>query len=194
MPAFPGFRTSSLERHRPNPPSRRRYSGVVQPDSHGGPMRRLRVASAAAGVCGGRPRCRHRQARHLSRAGRGSNGNCSRSAGRWSGKEHSPLHRRRNGRFGNHGGAQLRRRGIRPPIDRCHAGRSGGAGSIAEQPIAHEIDVLMGGGAARFEQQPPRMDACPCRIAEARLPGHRRRGCRWPRPAGSCSGCSRPGT
>jgi alkaline phosphatase len=31
---------------------------------------------------------------------------------------------------------------------------AGGPGSIAEQLIAHEIDVLMGGGAARFEQQP----------------------------------------
>jgi alkaline phosphatase len=30
---------------------------------------------------------------------------------------------------------------------------AGGPGSIAEQLIAHEIDVLMGGGAARFEQQ-----------------------------------------
>jgi alkaline phosphatase len=29
----------------------------------------------------------------------------------------------------------------------------GGPGSIAEQLIAHDIDVLMGGGAARFEQQ-----------------------------------------
>jgi alkaline phosphatase len=30
---------------------------------------------------------------------------------------------------------------------------NGGAGSIAEQEIAHHVDVLMGGGAARFEQQ-----------------------------------------
>jgi alkaline phosphatase len=43
--------------------------------------------------------------------------------------------------------------------------RTGGPGSIAEQEIAHNIDVLMGGGAARFEQQPmedgrtPIMDA-----------------------------------
>jgi alkaline phosphatase/streptomycin-6-phosphatase len=36
------------------------------------------------------------------------------------------------------------------PQDRKSAG---GPGSIAEQLIAHEIDVLMGGGAARFEQQ-----------------------------------------
>jgi alkaline phosphatase/streptomycin-6-phosphatase len=32
--------------------------------------------------------------------------------------------------------------------------KNGGLGSIAEQEIAHGIDVLMGGGAARFEQQP----------------------------------------
>jgi alkaline phosphatase len=31
---------------------------------------------------------------------------------------------------------------------------AGGLGSIAEQEIAHGVDVLMGGGAARFEQQP----------------------------------------
>src|SRR5580700_744287 len=31
---------------------------------------------------------------------------------------------------------------------------AGGQGSIAEQEIAHRVDVLMGGGAARFEQQP----------------------------------------
>jgi len=36
------------------------------------------------------------------------------------------------------------------PQDRKAAG---GPGSIAEQEIAHGIDVLMGGGAARFEQQ-----------------------------------------
>jgi alkaline phosphatase/streptomycin-6-phosphatase len=36
------------------------------------------------------------------------------------------------------------------PEDRKSAG---GPGSIAEQEIAHGIDVLMGGGAARFEQQ-----------------------------------------
>jgi alkaline phosphatase len=37
------------------------------------------------------------------------------------------------------------------PQDRKSAG---GQGSIAEQEIAHRVDVLMGGGAARFEQQP----------------------------------------
>ena len=31
---------------------------------------------------------------------------------------------------------------------------AGGPGSIAEQEVAHNVDVLMGGGAARFEQQP----------------------------------------
>jgi alkaline phosphatase/streptomycin-6-phosphatase len=36
------------------------------------------------------------------------------------------------------------------PQDRKSAG---GPGSIAEQELAHNIDVLMGGGAARFEQQ-----------------------------------------
>jgi alkaline phosphatase/streptomycin-6-phosphatase len=36
------------------------------------------------------------------------------------------------------------------PQDRRSAG---GPGSIAEQEIAHRVDVLMGGGAARFEQQ-----------------------------------------
>lgn len=38
----------------------------------------------------------------------------------------------------------------RCPQDRKSAG---GRGSIAEQMLAHNIDVLMGGGAARFEQQ-----------------------------------------
>src|SRR5580704_11460709 len=38
----------------------------------------------------------------------------------------------------------------RCPQDRKSAG---GPGSIAEQEIAHRVDVLMGGGAARFEQQ-----------------------------------------
>ena len=36
------------------------------------------------------------------------------------------------------------------PQDRKNAG---GKGSIAEQMLAHDIDVLMGGGAARFDQQ-----------------------------------------
>jgi alkaline phosphatase/streptomycin-6-phosphatase len=40
-------------------------------------------------------------------------------------------------------------------MDRCPQDRksAGGPGSIAEQEIAHRVDVLMGGGAARFEQQ-----------------------------------------
>src|SRR5262249_24961518 len=36
------------------------------------------------------------------------------------------------------------------PQDRKSAG---GPGSIAEQELAHGVDVLMGGGAARFDQQ-----------------------------------------
>src|SRR5215831_14779006 len=36
------------------------------------------------------------------------------------------------------------------PQDRKSAG---GQGSIAEQMLAHDVDVLMGGGAARFDQQ-----------------------------------------
>jgi alkaline phosphatase/streptomycin-6-phosphatase len=44
------------------------------------------------------------------------------------------------------------------PQDRKSAG---GPGSIAEQLLAHDVDVLMGGGAARFEQQ---------RMEDGRLP------------------------
>src|SRR5262249_12860795 len=46
--------------------------------------------------------------------------------------------------------------------------RNGGAGSIAEQLIAHEVDVLMGGGAARFEQQPMEDGRTPVQDALAR--------------------------
>lgn len=40
-------------------------------------------------------------------------------------------------------------------MDTCQADlkRAGGPGSIAEQLIAHDVDVLLGGGAARFDQQ-----------------------------------------
>ena len=45
---------------------------------------------------------------------------------------------------------------------------AGGPGSIAEQLIAHEIDVLMGGGAARFEQQAMENGRLPIQDALAR--------------------------
>jgi alkaline phosphatase/streptomycin-6-phosphatase len=54
------------------------------------------------------------------------------------------------------------------PQDRKSAG---GPGSIAEQLIAHEVDVLMGGGAARFEQQ--QMDDTRLPIQEALARGYR---------------------
>ncbi len=40
-------------------------------------------------------------------------------------------------------------------MERCPQNRksAGGLGSIAEQELAHKVDVLMGGGSARFEQQ-----------------------------------------
>jgi alkaline phosphatase/streptomycin-6-phosphatase len=49
--------------------------------------------------------------------------------------------------------------------------KNGGPGSIAEQLIAHDVDVLMGGGAARFEQQP--MDDGRLPIQEALSRGYR---------------------
>jgi len=49
--------------------------------------------------------------------------------------------------------------------------KNGGLGSIAEQEIAHGIDVLMGGGAARFEQQP--MDDGRTPVQEALKNGYR---------------------
>jgi alkaline phosphatase/streptomycin-6-phosphatase len=51
------------------------------------------------------------------------------------------------------------------PQDRKSAG---GPGSIAEQLIAHEVDVLMGGGAARFEQQQMEDGRLPIQEALAR--------------------------
>jgi alkaline phosphatase/streptomycin-6-phosphatase len=54
------------------------------------------------------------------------------------------------------------------PQDRRSAG---GPGSIAEQLIAHDVDVLMGGGAARFEQQ--EMDDGRLPIQEALAHGYR---------------------
>ena len=48
---------------------------------------------------------------------------------------------------------------------------AGGRGSIAEQLIEHDIDVLMGGGAARFEQQ--RMEDGQLPIQEALKRGYR---------------------
>jgi alkaline phosphatase len=54
--------------------------------------------------------------------------------------------------------AHVRSRTCQGPADmaECPQDRktAGGPGSIAEQLIAHRVDVLMGGGAARFEQQP----------------------------------------
>jgi len=44
----------------------------------------------------------------------------------------------------------------------------GGPGSIAEQLLAHNVDVLMGGGAARFEQQPDENGRLPIQDALAR--------------------------
>jgi alkaline phosphatase len=53
-------------------------------------------------------------------------------------------------------GAHVSNRSCQGPSDmaRCEADRrsSGGPGSIAEQLIAHRIDVLLGGGAGRFAQ------------------------------------------
>jgi alkaline phosphatase len=51
------------------------------------------------------------------------------------------------------------------PRDRKSAG---GPGSIAEQLIVHEVDVLMGGGAARFEQQKMEDGRLPIQDALAR--------------------------
>jgi alkaline phosphatase/streptomycin-6-phosphatase len=45
---------------------------------------------------------------------------------------------------------------------------AGGSGSIAEQLLAHEIDVLMGGGAARFDQQTMEDGRSPIQDALAR--------------------------
>jgi len=45
---------------------------------------------------------------------------------------------------------------------------AGGPGSIAEQLIAHDVDVLMGGGAARFEQQKMEDGRLPIQEALAR--------------------------
>jgi alkaline phosphatase/streptomycin-6-phosphatase len=47
----------------------------------------------------------------------------------------------------------------------------GGKGSIAEQMLAHDVDVLMGGGAARFDQQ--RMDDGRTPVQEALKRGYR---------------------
>ncbi|HUK33064.1 MAG TPA: alkaline phosphatase, partial [Vicinamibacterales bacterium] len=54
------------------------------------------------------------------------------------------------------------------PQDRRSAG---GPGSIAEQLLAHDVDVLMGGGAARFEEQP--MDDGRLPIQDALARGYR---------------------
>jgi alkaline phosphatase/streptomycin-6-phosphatase len=54
------------------------------------------------------------------------------------------------------------------PQDRKSAG---GKGSIAEQMLAHDVDVLMGGGAARFDQQ--RMDDGRTPVQEALKRGYR---------------------
>jgi alkaline phosphatase/streptomycin-6-phosphatase len=55
--------------------------------------------------------------------------------------------------------AHVSNRSCQGPADmtRCpQDGKSaGGPGSIAEQMIDHGVDVLLGGGAARFEQRPP---------------------------------------
>jgi len=51
------------------------------------------------------------------------------------------------------------------PQDRKSAG---GPGSIAEQELAHNVDVLMGGGAARFEQQKMEDGRTPIQDAIAR--------------------------
>jgi alkaline phosphatase len=51
------------------------------------------------------------------------------------------------------------------PQDRKSAG---GKGSIAEQMLAHDIDVLMGGGAARFDQQTMEDGRSPIQEALAR--------------------------
>jgi alkaline phosphatase len=51
------------------------------------------------------------------------------------------------------------------PQDRRSAG---GPGSIAEQMLAHNVDVLMGGGAARFDQQPMEDGRLPVQDALAR--------------------------
>jgi alkaline phosphatase/streptomycin-6-phosphatase len=51
------------------------------------------------------------------------------------------------------------------PQDRRSAG---GPGSIAEQMLAHNVDVLMGGGAARFDQQPMENGRLPVQDALAR--------------------------
>jgi alkaline phosphatase/streptomycin-6-phosphatase len=45
---------------------------------------------------------------------------------------------------------------------------AGGPGSIAEQLLAHEVDVLMGGGAARFDQQTMEDGRSPIQDALAR--------------------------
>jgi len=54
------------------------------------------------------------------------------------------------------------------PHDRKSAG---GKGSIAEQILAHDVDVLMGGGAARFDQQ--RMEDGRSAVQEALARGYR---------------------
>jgi alkaline phosphatase/streptomycin-6-phosphatase len=69
-------------------------------------------------------------------------------------------------------GAHVANRSCQGPGDMAACPRdrksAGGPGSIAEQLIAHEIDVLMGGGAARFEQQPTEDGRLPVQDALAR--------------------------
>jgi alkaline phosphatase len=72
-------------------------------------------------------------------------------------------------------GAHVASRTCQGPADMANCPQDlkshGGAGSIAEQLIAHQIDVLMGGGAARFEQAPMEDGRTP--VMEALAKGYR---------------------